>query len=395
MGNEVWGYGEHKYLQKMINDTFHRMDPYHPTTQAWATDYYLDIAGFNANGEGRFDLAAFHKKHPNKLAVGTEIPHTRQTRGVYRTKASFYAWDKNAQGQIVSESDLWNVYKIKDLTDKEVFNGVDMRYASSYDNQPRRISCRDQWKQTRDNDFFIGEFRWTGYDYLGESWDWPARTNNYGIIDLAGFPKDAYYLYQSLWTEAPMVHILPHWTHPGKEGIEIPVVAYTNCDEAELFLNGKSLGKKPMDKDELQIVWLVPYQAGELKAVAYRDGKAVAEKTVKTAGKPARIRLSVDRTSMQANNRDIVRVVADVVDAKGELVPYADNEISFNVSGPYRLLGVENGDILDMNYNKSTESKAFMGKTLLLLQATDTEGTIRVSADSPGLRSNVQTVECR
>ena len=128
----------------------------------------------------------------------------------------------------------------------------------------------------RDNKFFIGDFRWTGFDYLGESWGCPARTNNYGVIDLAGFPKDSYYLYRSFWSDEPMVHILPHWTWPGKEGVEIPVVAYTNGDEAELFLDGRSLGRRKMDPEVLQIVWLVPYKAGTLKAVAYKEGRKVA-----------------------------------------------------------------------------------------------------------------------
>lgn len=387
LGNEVWGHEKHLYLQKLINDTFHRLDPYHPTTQAWCLGEYIDIAGFNGNGEGWNDIFDFHKKNKNMLAIGTEIPHTRQTRGVYRTKGSFLAWDRDIRGEKVLLEDLKNVYPLDDLTDSEIFNDTDLRYASGYDNQTRRISCRNQWKHTRDNDFFIGEFRWSGYDYLGESWGWPARTNNYGVIDMAGFPKDAYYLYQSFWTETPMVHLLPHWTHPGKEGIEIPVVVYTNCDSAELFLDGKSLGKQDMEPDVLQIVWKVPYKAGALKAVAYRDGKIAAEKSVSTAGKPAKIRLTPDRSYMTANRRDIVRVVADVVDAKGNIVPNADNQIKFEVTGPYRLLGTENGDILDVRNNRESVSNAFMGKTLLLLGASDKPGTIRIRAISDGLTS--------
>lgn len=139
------------------------------------------------------------------------------------------------------------VYKIPNLSEEEVFPNITKKYQSSYDNSIVRIGIRDDWNRVEKYDYYIGNFRWTGFDYLGESFSWPARTANFGIIDLAGFPKDHYYLYQSLWSDKPMVHLLPHWTHPGKEGLEIPVVAYTNCESAELFLNGISLGEKKDD----------------------------------------------------------------------------------------------------------------------------------------------------
>lgn len=394
MGNEVWRFENHMYWQKLINDTFHRMDPTRPTTQAWALGEYLDIAGFNANGEGRFDLADFHAAQPDKLAVGTEIPHTRQTRGVYRTKTSYMPWDEpDRSGQETGATDLGRLFPIADLTEEEVFTGVDLRYASGYDNQTRKISCRDQWIQTRDNYFFIGEFRWTAFDYLGESWGWPARTNNYGIIDMADFPKDAYYLYQSFWSDKPMVHLLPHWTHPGKEGVEIPVVVYTNGDEAELLLDGRSLGRKAMDPDVLQIVWLVPYKAGTLTSIAYKDGKEIARKSVSTASEPAAVKLTVDRSAVRANRRDVIYLTVDIVDDKGRPVPHADNFVEFGIEGPHKLLGVENGDILDLNGAKSRSGKAFMGKTLLVLQSTGTAGEIVVTARSEGLKSGRQVIK--
>ena len=396
MGNEVWRYEKHMYVQKLINDTFHRLDPTRPTTQAWSTGEYLDIAGFNANGEGRYDLAEFHRTHPDMLAVGTEIPHTRQTRGVYRTKTSYMPWDKpDNSGQPTAMNDINMVFPLPDLTEKEVFDSVDLRYASGYDNQTRKISCRDQWRQTRDNWFFIGQFIWTAFDYLGESWGWPARTNNFGIIDMADFPKDHYYLYQSFWSDKPMVHLLPHWTHPGKEGVEIPVVVYTNCDEAELFLDGKSLGRKPMDKDVLQIVWNVAYTPGTLTAVAYKDGKKAAEKSISTASDPYRIKLTVNRTEAQANRRDVIYVETDIVDKAGNLVPDAADTVSFTISGPYRLLGMENGDILDMSPAKTTTGKVFKGKTLLVLQTTDEVGELMITAESEGLKPATQKIGIR
>lgn len=390
MGNEVWGYEKHLDLQKQLYDTYRTLDPTRPVTQAWAGREHLDIAGFNANGEGISGLRDFHQEQPGMPAIGTETPHTRQTRGVYRTRTSYNPWDKpDLSGHETSAADKTDLFPIPDLSDKEVFAGIDPRYASGYDNQTRKISVRDAWKLVRDNDFYMGHFRWTGFDYLGESWSWPARTNNYGVIDLAGFPKDNYYLYQSLWSHKPMVHLLPHWTHPGKEGVEIPVVAYTNGDAVELFLNGKSLGKKAMHPDTLQIVWQVPYRPGTLEAVAYGEGEEIARCSTATAGKTAEIRLSAGKSTLRADRRDVVHIEVELTDKKGILVPAADDTIHFEISGPYKLLGVENGDILDGSPPKVLWRKAFMGKALLILQATAQPGTVRVKATAKGLKPGV------
>ena len=385
LGNEVWGYDRHMYLQYKMNKIFHDMDTTRPTTQDYCTDLYIDIAGFNANGECNGDISDFHKKQPLKLAVGTEIPHTRQTRGVYRTIGTRKPWDKD---EVLNKHDAARVFPLTSFTKEEVFTEIDSRYASSYDNQTRRISVREQWKQTRDNDFFIGQFVWTGFDYLGESWGWPGRTNNYGIIDLAGFEKDHYYLYQSLWSDEPMVHVLPHWTHQGKEGVEIPVVVYTNGDAAELFYNGKSLGRKDMHRDSLQIVWNVPYRPGTIKAVAYKDGRVIASCSHKTAGKAYSLKLTADRKTMKSNRKDIVFVTVDVIDKKGNFVPYANVNVDFEVKGDYKLIGVENGDVLDIAPHKVLHRKTFNGKALLILQATDKAGRLRIQANSPGLKSS-------
>lgn len=390
LGNEVWGYDHHLYLQYKMNKMYHDMDPTRPTTQAYCTDGYPDIAGFNANGECRGDLSEFHAKDSLRLALGTEIPHTRQTRGVYRTRAAYKPWDSNEQ---LSPKDSTRVFPLTSYTSTEIFKGINPRYASSYDNQTRRISVREQWKQTRDNDFFIGQFVWTGEDYLGESWGWPGRTNNYGLIDLAGFEKDAYYLYQSLWSKKPMIHILPHWSHQGMEGTVIPVVAYTNGDAAELFLNGKSLGRKQMNRDSMEIVWNVPYKAGTLKAVAYRGKTKIATTSCATAGHPAALRLTADRQMMRANRRDVVFITVDVIDSKGNFVPDEDVPVTFSISGGYRLIGVENGDLLDTSPHKAMERTTFKGKASLILQATDESGALCVEAASQGLKPGLLNVK--
>lgn len=377
-------------LQKRIYSVFKRLDPTRPVTQAYARGKYLDIAGFNGDGEHKNVIPDFHKQDPQMPIMGTEMPHTRQTRGVYRTKTSYYKWDAPAWFERTAEKKkaylTTEVDPIPDLSDKEIFTNIDRRYASSYDNQTLNMSVRAAWKQVLKYDFFMGEFRWTGFDYLGEAWSWPSRTNNYGIIDLAEFPKDDYYLYQSLWTTKPMVHLLPHWTHPGMEGVKIPVVVYTNGDAAELFLNGKSLGKKKMNEDTLQIVWRVPYHPGLLLAVAYKNGKEIARDTSMTAGPPAGIRLFPDRKQIQANRRDVVAITVDIVDGQGIFNPTANDTVHFKVTGPYQLLGVENGDILDMSPQKVFWRKTFMGKALLLLQATDRPGIIHITATGGGLK---------
>jgi len=392
IGNEVRGFKPED--QKEIVDFLKNIDNTRPITQGsgYAAPY-IDLAGFNGHGELRGTLEEYHKEHPDKLIIGTEITHTLQTRGVYRTKTWYRTKDNPAPWEKPSQFKKMEprVYKIPNLSDEEVFPGITKKYQSSYDNSIVRIGVRDDWKRVKNNDYYIGNFRWTGFDYLGESFGWPARTANFGIIDLAGFPKDHYYLYQSLWSEKPMVHILPHWTHPGKEGVKIPVVVYTNCESAELFLNGNSLGEKKMT-DEGQIVWMVPYQKGELKAIAKNNSNPIVEIKHSSAEKATTIQLKSDKTSVTANRTDVVHIEISVVDENGTMHPDANNLIEFEVSGPGKIIGVENGDILDLSPHKVNYRKAFNGKCLLLIQTTDEKGTIEVKATSNGLQLSTKTI---
>lgn len=385
IGNEVRGATEE--MQKKLVDQVKRFDKTRPVTQGrgyWGK--HIDIAGFNGHGEEKGVLERYHSKNPDKPVMGTEITHTLQTRGVYQTKTSYRRRDFPAPWEIgKSWSSIEDkVFKIPDLTEEEVFKNVPKEYQSSYDNAIVRIGVRDQFKRTQQYDWLIGTFRWTGFDYLGEATIRPARTANFGIIDLAGFPKDHYYLYQSLWAQEPMVHLLPHWTHPGKEGIEIPVVAYTNCDTVELFYNGESLGEKPMT-NEYQIVWNVAYRPGNLKAIARKDGNSVAEQTVKTAEKPHAVKLYPDKTKVAANRRDVIHLEVQIQDSNGTMVPDAANLVEFDVNGPGEVIGVENGDILDFSSMKAEQRKAFKGKCLVMIQTTDQSGTISIEASSEGL----------
>jgi len=387
IGNEVRGFTASQ--QKEIVEFVKKQDDTRPYTQGRGYSApHIDIAGFNGHGEFKGELEKYHEEHPEKAIIGTEITHTLQTRGVYRSRTWYRTRDNPAPWERPKHFARMEprVYKIPHLAEEEVFPGITKKYQSSYDNSIVRIGIRDDWNRVEEYDYYLGNFRWTGFDYLGESFGWPARTANFGIIDLAGFPKDHYYLYQSLWSDQPMVHLLPYWTHPGKEGVRIPVVVYTNCESAELFLNGKSLGAKAMGKDR-QLVWMVPYQEGEITAVAISGGKEVCRKSFQSAGEAFRVMLKSDRIKIRANQTDVVRIEAQIADEEGVMLPDAGQLIEFEISGPAKLLGVENGDILDLAPHKVPYRKTFNGKCLLLIQSTEGKGEIEVKAKSGNLKT--------
>jgi beta-galactosidase len=386
--------------QKKLVDLIHTLDATRPVTQGgtdptrgMAVDYaknfqYLDIVGFNGNGEEVGEFEKFQEMNLNRCAVGTEVPHTYQTRGVYWSKTTWRRRDFPAPWELSSKIS-WEkfknrVFEIPDLSENEVFpEEIENKYyQSSYDNASVRISARHSWQRSTSFPFLMGEFRWGSFDYLGEA-EWPQRCGNFGIIDICGFPKDHYYLYQSLWSDKPMVHLLPHWTHTGKEGVVIPVVVYTNCQSAELFLNGNSLGKKHYVGE--QLVWQVPYQAGELKVIAYNNNQIAAEKTFKSAGKPSTFTVTTDKKIIRANQKDIIHVEIDIADKDGNFCPLASDLINVEVTGAAKLLAMDNGDPIELSRYQINSKKAFRGKCLLILQATDKKGAINVTLKAKGL----------
>jgi beta-galactosidase len=404
VGNEVPKYKSEQ--QKRLVNFVKQLDDTRPITQGGGyAGGHLSIAGFNGHGEFKGVIEKFHQQNPEVPVIGTEMTHTIHTRGVYRTKTAYRVRDFPAPWETCENCDpkkKWRriksqVYDIPDLTEEEVFPGIDGAYGSSFDNSVVRMPIRDEIKLARDLPYFLGTFRWTAFDYLGESFGWPARTANFGVIDLAGFTKGPYYLYQSQWTSKPMVHLDPHWTHPGKEGVEIPVVVYTNQESAELFLNGKSLGEKTFgDKDsadEMQLVWLVPYQAGELTVVAKSAGNDMVSKTIHSAEAPHSIAIIADQLTVVANQTNVIHLTLDVVDKYGNFVPEADNRLRLEIDGPATLIGVENGDILDLEPHKVPTRKAFMGKVLALIQTTDVPGTITISVSGVGLQPQQIVIE--
>ncbi|MBB6462282.1 sugar-binding domain-containing protein [Flammeovirga kamogawensis] len=392
IGNEVRKFTPEQ--QKIVVDKVKSIDTTRPVTQGRGyIAPYIDISGFNGHGELKNELEKYHSKYPEKLIIGTEITHTLQTRGVYRTKTWYRTkdnpapWEKPAHFARIEKK----VTKIPDLTEEEVFTGVSNKYQSSYDNSIVRIGVRDEWKRVEALDYYVGNFRWTGFDYLGESFGWPGRTANFGIIDLAGFPKDHFYLYQSLWSDKPMVHVLPHWSHKGKEGVEIPVVLYTNCQTAELFLNNTSLGEKTMTS-ERQLVWKVPYEKGTIKAVAKIDGVVVAEQSYTTVDRGTKLTVSSDKTLIYANNKDIIHCEISITDEYNNIDPNAMNTFEYEVLGPGRIIGLENGNILDISSNNTSFKNVFNGKCLLIIQATEKTGEITIKVKSTDLQPAILTV---
>ena len=334
----------------------------------------LDITGYNGGGGSAFMYEKDHETYPERKMIATEVPHSFQTRGIYRTKS----WYRG-------KNPLGGIYKVPDLTEEEVFTDIPRFYSSSYDNAMVRIGAQDSWRRTRDLPYMAGEFRWTGFDYLGETmFGWPAKFWNFGIIDMCGFPKDTYYFYQSQWTEEPMVHILPHWNHEGKEGIEIPVVAYSNCESVELFLNDKSLGEQ-FYGDSLDLVWMVPYEPGVLAALAKNNGEPTVSKTFYTAGSPAKIQLIADRKEILADRQDVVHVEVNIMDKKGYFVPIASNMINFTIEGDGEIIAVDNGDpMCEISFNAHSRP-VFNGKCLLIVKSTKKAGDIIIKADSQDL----------
>lgn len=382
-----------------------RIDPTRPVTAAYnvyptaevngLTDA-LDIVGLNYKADLYADTK---RRHPEWIVMGSETASTVSTRGVYHLPLVKY--DRHP-----------------DLT------------ISSYDNiGPPWSDLPDyEWQKLAETPAILGEFIWTGIDYLGEptpyggrdnidggTWnsDWPARSSTFGAIDLAGFPKDRFFLYQSHWTTRPMVHLLPDWNWPGKEGEPIPVMVYTNGDSAELFLNGQSLGIKVKGRDTVplpvikrfsasgiinspyRLLWDVPYSPGTLKVVAYRNGKAIAQDTVVTAGPPARVVLSPDRSQIAADGRDLSFVTATIVDKDGNIVPGATNLIRFKVTGAGQIAAVDNGDATSLDPFQANFRSAYHGKALLIVRSNDAPGAIEVVASSERLKSGEATLSAR
>ena len=270
------------------------------------------------------------------------------------------------------------------------------------------IDVEQRWRFTTAYDYVIGDFMWTGIDYYGES-GWPSRGSMSGYLDNCGFPKDGYWFFKSIWSQEPVLHLLPHWNWEGHEGQIMQVACFTNCEEVELFVNGKSYGKKATEfprrgvnpswasydpgkhfatTADLHLTWDVEYQPGEIKVVGKRDGQTF-EDVIRTASAPAQLRATVDRPSFRAIPSDVAHVTIEVLDKDGNLCPLADNQVRFSVKGG-RLIGVESGNMTDLSSVLASERKAWSGKCLAIV-AADHPGPVIVTAQAVGMPASTVT----
>lgn len=325
----------------------------------------LDVQGFNYHPDTYDGL---HRKFPKMPFIATEIAASVNTRGVY-TRKSFTVPKDTAQYE--GDPALCQV--------------------AAYDvNAPDWAETAEvAWQEVAKRPWMAGGFVWSGFDYRGEPtpFEWPAVGTQYAIMDTCGFPKDSYFYYQSCWSDKPVLHIFPHWNWRGKEGQDIPVWCYSNCKQVELFLNGKSLGKKAMPQYS-HLEWQVKYAPGTLNAVGYDDGgKEMSRTSVETTGAPAAIVLEPDQKSLAADGRDISLVTVRIVDDQGRTVPVAANEVTFKVEGAGQLIGVGNGNPTSHEADKGSSRCAFNGLCLAIVQSSHTGGEITIQATSPGLKT--------
>jgi len=327
----------------------------------------LDLVGLNYHPEAYAD---FLKNYPGQKFIATETMSALETRGFYDTPTDTTRhWPQSSKIPFTQGNSEFAV---------TAYDNVAAYWGSTHE---------ETWKIIKKYDFLSGLFIWTGFDYIGEPtpYPWPARSSYFGIVDLAGFPKDVYYMYQSEWINKPVLHLLPHWNW--KLGQIIDVWAYySQADEVELFLNGKSLGVKTKQGDDLHVNWKVKFEPGTLKIVSRRNGKIILSQEVHTAGKPAKIELSANRQSINADGRDLSFITVKILDSNGNIVPDADDLVTFKVTGPAKIAGVDNGSQVSMESFKANYRKAFHGMCLLIVQAERKSDKVEVSATANGLK---------
>ena len=417
--------GYHKYFsewsERDVTDFVHR-DRNHPSIVLWSAGNEI---GEQDTPDGaqvlRRLVDIFHREDPTR-PVTTGNDHIAADGG-RATEAFLNAEDVvgynyvdrwHERREIFAEPDRhdhpdWKMIGTESGPAMNTFGG---RYSLGNDTAVVRpnyttgmIAAERHRKWVAMHDYFAGDFMWTGIDYLGETF-WPGVGSGSGAVDITGHPKDSYYFYQSQWTDQPVLHLFPHWNWPGREGQMIPVLAYTNCNSVELFLNGRSLGEKRLEfpaqgtsggwnsyaqpvvnstTNDLHLSWDVPYAPGVLRAVGKRrDGTVACEAEVRTAGAPAAIRLSVDRDTITADPGDVAHVTFEIVDSAGTVVPTADNLVRFTVAGG-SILALDNGDLRDHDPYRAEGRHAFNGRGLAILRAAQ-PGPLLLTASADGLR---------
>lgn len=370
-----------KTIAKELVSLVKELDTTRPVTSALTENFpeknfiyqshALDILGFNYKMN---DYDQLPKRFPGQKFLAAESSSALATRGHYDLPAdSVRIWPPNS---------------------KDPFKGNPDVTVSAYDHAYAYWGATHEanWAAVKNKDFLAGLFVWSGFDFLGEPvpYPWPARSSYYGVIDLAGFPKDSYYMYQSEWTTKPVLHIFPDWNW--STGDTVDVWAYfNNADEVELFLNNKTLGTRKKAGNGLHVSWRVPFEPGTLKAVSMKNGNPVLIREKKTAGPPAKIELSADRKIIKGDGKDLSFITVKVLDKNGNLVPYADNLIEFQISGAGSLAATDNGYQADLESFQSGKRKCWKGLALAVVRSSEKKGNIILQASSKGL-PNAQLV---
>lgn len=394
IGNEVeeQSVEEGAKVARFLQDIIHKLDPTRPVSNGMDRPDHIfannmgatmQVAGFNYRP---FKYQEAYKKLPQQIILGSETASTISSRGVYKFPVQRKSMPKYEDQQTSS---------------------YDVEHCG-WSNLPE-----DDWIQHEDLPYTIGEFIWTGFDYLGEPTpyyvEWPAHSSYFGAIDLAGIPKDRFYLYRSHWNkEEPTLHVLPHWNWEGREGETTPIFVYTNYPTAEVFINGKSQGKRtkdlsiPLDgsyteaaraslerQKRYRLMWFdTKYEPGEVKVVAYdKDGNPAMEKVVKTAGKPYTLRLTADRSTIKADGKDLSFITVEAVDKDGNLCPNENGLVTFKVSGAGTYRAASNGDATSLDQFHLPKMHLFNGKLVAIVQSGEKSGTITLTAEAKGLKS--------
>jgi beta-galactosidase len=329
----------------------------------------LDVLGFNYKHQ---DYDSLQQRFPNMPIIATETASALETRGEYLLPAdSMRIWPPDSKAKATGNNQL-------------TCNAYDNTFAYW------GTTHEQSWLAVKQQPWMAGLFVWSGFDFIGEPvpYPYPARSSYYGIVDLAGFPKDVYYMYQSEWTNKPVLHILPHWNW--KVGDTVDVWAYYNmADEVELFLNGKSLGKKSKDSNNVHVAWKVPFESGMLKAVSRKNGKIILVKQVQTAGEPAKIILTANKRIIHPAQNDLCFITATIVDKNGIVLPNANHLIEFKTTTNALVKATDNGSPIDLIPFKTKRRNAFNGLCLAIIKAKSKTGTIRVEAVSKGLEAGI------